>query len=73
VVQRLNPDDLPVNVRGSYNVTNIGVHPEEADFLNMMALIGVFGDSAMQLWLTLLEGFQVQEFLNQAALRGHTI
>lgn len=70
VVQRLNPNDLPVNLRGAYNTASIGIHPEETDFLNMMGLIGINAGDAMQIWLTLLEGFQIQDFFNDAATRG---
>lgn len=70
VVQLLNPNDLPQNIRDTYNVTDIGQHPEETEFIQMMSMIGVNRDDALQIWLTLLEGFQIQDFLNQASLRG---
>lgn len=69
-IQRLNPGDLNPNVRNAYNVTQIGAHPEEAMFLSMMNMLGVANDDAMQIWLTLLEGFQIQDFLNEAATIG---
>lgn len=70
-IQRLNPNDIQnANVRNLYDVTAIGQHPEEAMFLQMMIGIGVNFDDAMQIWLTLLEGFQIQDFLNNAATIG---
>lgn len=81
IIQRLNPDVLPFgpvpnigipdpNIRNSHDVTEIGQHPEEAMFLNMMVTLGINNDDAMQIWLTLLEGFQIQDFLNEAATMG---
>lgn len=80
VIQRLDPNNLPYgpvgigipnpNIRNSYDVTEIGQHPEERMFLNMMFTIGIPMGDAMQIWLTLLEGFQIQDFLNEASTRG---
>lgn len=67
-IQRLNPNDIQnLYIRNSYDTAEIGQHPEEAMFLHMMTRLGVNNDDAMQIWLTLLEGFQIQDFLNEAA------